>query len=212
VQTNPSKTIHETYARFFEKPSRESLRELLKGHLGEHRHCDFKESWPENGSLSKHLLGLANVGGGCLVFGVQENEDRTTTAVGLDSLKDKADVFNGIKYYLPESLMSRIEIADFSFDASEYPQIIGKEFQVLFVDGIPAQIPYVARKSGTGLREGAIYTRREGVTEEASFEEINRLIADRIARELPSTQARHLLEHLEELKILYGEIQEIRPF
>jgi hypothetical protein len=59
-----SKTVHESFSRFFEAPSRESLRVLLKEHVGELRNCDFKETWPEHAPVARHLLGLANSGGG----------------------------------------------------------------------------------------------------------------------------------------------------
>ena len=51
-----------------------------------------------------------------------------------------------------------------------------------------------------------MYVRREGSTNEASYEELQRLIEQRIAASPQTTQARSLKEHLEELKVLYGEI------
>ena len=208
--SNP-KTIHESFARFFEAPTRESLRKLLREHLGELRFCDFKEQWLESPSLAKHILGISNAGGGCLVFGVKENSDKTTTPIGLDALKDKAHIIGGLKNYLPESLLSKLEIADFHYNSSEYQALIGKIFQVVFVGPKESDIPFVSRKEGEGIRSGAIYTRREGMTEEASYEEIKKLIENRISSSVPSGQARHILEHLEELKILFAEVPKSFP-
>ena len=92
-----SKTVHEAFSRFFEKPTRESFRNLLKEHVGELRNCDFKEDWPDNAALAKHLLGVGNAGGGCLILGVKENPDKTTTPAGIAQIKDKADILNAVK-------------------------------------------------------------------------------------------------------------------
>jgi len=206
MNKTPSKTVHESFTQFFESPTRESLRALLKEHVGELRNCDFKEAWPEHSAVAKHLLGLANVGGGCLIVGVKENEDKTLSPDGLHSLKDKADIINGVKLFLPEPLLAALEIGDFSYDAAEYAALVGKKFQVLFVHGRPEAVPFVAQRAGSGIRAGAIYVRREGITEEATYEEVQRLLTERLAASPQTTEARNLKEHLEELKVLYAEI------
>jgi hypothetical protein len=201
-----SKTVHESFSRFFEKPTRESFRSLLKEHLGELRNCDFKEDWPEMGALAKHLIGIGNAGGGCLVLGVKENADKSTSPEGLKQIMDKADISNGLKTHLPEPLLSAMETADFKYEASEYPALVGKLFQVIFVHARPDSLPFVAQRSTTGLRAGAIYVRREGQTEEASYEEVQNLLRQRLLAAPQTTEARNLKEHLEELKVLYAEI------
>lgn len=201
-----SKTIHEAFSRFFEQPKRETLRDLLKENLGELRNCDFKESWPDHASLSKHVLGLANSGGGCLVIGVKENPDKSASPVGLPEITDKADIFNGIKHFFSDGLLAAIEVADFSYAASEYPVLVGKRFQVLFVHPIPDLIPFVSRRGGNGIRAAAIYVRKEGITEEASYEEIQRMLIERLAASPQSSEAQSIKEHLAELKVLYSEI------
>lgn len=201
-----SKTIHEAFSRFFENPTRDSLRALLKEHVGELRNCDFKEDWPESASLAKHVLGIGNAGGGCLVLGVKENADKSTSPQGLKQIKDKADISNGLKAYLPEPLLATLETADFKFEASEYPALIGKLFQVIFVHARPDSLPFVAQRSSTGLRAGAIYVRREGQTEEATYEEVQKLVAERLLAAPQTVEARNLKEHLEELKVLFAEI------
>ncbi len=203
---NKSKTVHESFSKFFESPTRESLRSLLREHLGELRNCDFKEAWPEHSAVAKHLIGLANVGGGCLVVGVKENKDKTLTPVGLTQIEDKADIVSRIKLFLPEPLLAALEIADYSYEAAEYPTLVGKRFQVVFVHARPEAVPFVAQRSGSGVRSGAIYIRREGATEEASYEEVQRLLTERLAASPQTIAARNLKEHLEELKVLYSEI------
>lgn len=201
-----SKTIHEAFSRFFENPTRASLRALLREHVGELRNCDFKEDWPENSSLAKHVLGIGNAGGGCLVLGVKENTDKSTFPQGLKQIKDKADISNGLKAYLPEPLLAAIETADFKYEESEYPALVGKLFQVIFVHARPDSLPFVAQRGSTGLRAGAIFVRREGQTEEASYEEVQKLIGERLLATPQTALARNLKEHLEELKVLYSEI------
>ncbi|OQZ03025.1 MAG: hypothetical protein B6D34_09220 [Candidatus Brocadia sp. UTAMX1] len=204
--TNNSKSIHESFSRFFENPTRESLWALLKEHVGELRNCDFKESWPEHPSVAKHLLGLANVGGGCLIIGVKENDDKTLSPTGITRITDKADITNGVKLFLPQPLLAALEIADFSYEAAEYPALIGKRFQVIFVHPRPDAVPFVSQRTGSGIREGAIYIRREGLTEEAKHEEVQWLLDQRLAASPQTVEARNLKEHLEELKVLYSEI------
>lgn len=201
-----SKTIHEAFSRFFENPTRESFRALLKEHVGELRNCDFKEEWLESAALAKHILGIGNAGGGCLVLGVKENQDKSMSPQGLKQIKDKADISNGLKGYLPEPLLAALETADFKYEASEYPALVDKLFQVIFVHARPDGLPFVAQRGSTGLRAGAIYVRREGQTEEAIYEEVQKLIAERLLAAPQTVEARNLKEHLEELKVLYAEI------
>ncbi len=201
-----SKTVHEAFSRFFENPTRESFYKFLKEHVGELRNCDFKENWPENASLAKHLLGIGNAGGGCLVLGVKENADKSMSPQGLKQIKDKADISNGLKTYLPEPLLAALETADFPYTAPEYPTLVGKLFQVIFVHARPDSLPFVAQRGSTGLRAGAIYVRHEGQTEEANYEEVQKLIAERLLAAPQTAEARNLKEHLEELKVLFAEI------
>ena len=107
---------------------------------------------------------------------------------------------------MPEPLLAALEVADFKYEAAEYPALVGKLFQVIFLHERPECLPFIAQRSGTGIRAGAIYARREGQTEEATYEEVQRLIDERLAVTPQTIEARNLKEHLEELKLLYAEI------
>lgn len=100
----------ENFARFFESPSREGLRNLLQGHIGELNSYDFKKEWLTFSKLARHILGLANSGGGCLVFGIKEKKDKTFDPVGLAKLLDKADIHKGIQNFLPSSVKYEVLI------------------------------------------------------------------------------------------------------
>ena len=130
-QNKQNKAHKEMYARFFEAPTRESLRELLKNHVGETEDCDFKREWPTHDSLARHILGFANTLPSVIIIGVEENkEDRVLSSVGLTTLSDKADVIKGLRNYLPSDLFEQLNILDFNFNETEYGIIKGKSFQV----------------------------------------------------------------------------------
>jgi hypothetical protein len=196
----------ESFARFFEDPSREGLRELLKQHVGETRFMDFKEEWPKHVSLAKQILGFANTGNACLIMGGKEEADGTIEAIGLPKLEDKADITNGLKKYLPPELLQRTDVLDFSFDASEYPKVIGKRFQVVLIEYDVDHTPVLALRDGDGLKSSAIYVRREGQTEEATHDEIQSIINKRIDTRYSTSKEINLKQHLEQLRALYGEI------
>lgn len=176
----PQKGHKESFARFFEEPSREALRELLKQHVGETRFLDFKEEWPKHGTLAKHILGFAITGNASLIMGAKEEADGTIEAIGLSKLEDKGDITNGLKKYVPAELLQRTEVLDFSFDASQYPKVVGKRFQVVLIEYKVEHTPVLALQSGDGLKSSVIYVRREGQTEEGRHDEIQQIINKRI--------------------------------
>ncbi|SIQ67614.1 AlbA family DNA-binding domain-containing protein [Marinobacterium stanieri] len=122
-----AKTHHEGFARFFEQPTRESLRELVRQGVGETDYLDFKAQWPDLNKIAKHILALANSGGGAIVVGIKQNEDGSLKACGLDKLIDKVEIVKVVKKYLPTSLS--YDVIDFSFEDTEYPAIKGKNFR-----------------------------------------------------------------------------------
>lgn len=201
--------LRETFADFFADPSRDKLRALLKNG-GEMRQLDFKAEWPRPGALAKHVLALGNSGGGCLVVGVSENDDKTLEPAGLSAFKDNADLINGLKGIIPNALLTRIDIIPFHFEASEWAKLVGRKFQVMLVAPDADHLPYVAVNNGEDLQAGVIYVRREGGTNPATHEEIQRLINARIEGGRPTTIELDLKDHLEQLKVLYAEIPRSR--
>ena len=200
-----NKGWNEQFSQFFEDPSREGLRDLLQNHFGESNSFDFKENWPPALSkIARHILGFANSGGGCLVMGIKEKDDNTFDPVGVDKLLDKADIQKGIQKFIPPQI--EYEILNFSYDSSEYPKIVGKKFQVIFVEDIPGYIPFVSKSDGTGIEENAIYVRRGTNTVKANYEELQKVLNRRVETEYFSQREFDLDQHLAELRILYDQI------
>jgi hypothetical protein len=199
-----SKSWQEDFARFFESPSRERLRDLLRDHVGEIDVYDFKKEWPAFSKLARHILGFANFGSGCLIFGVEEQDDGSFDPTGLGNLVDKADIHKGIERFIPTQL--EYNVLNFSYEASEYPKLVGKKFQVLLVEDSPQYIPFVASGDGDGIRKNAIYTRHGTSTEKANYEELQEIINRRIETGYSSRGELGLDKHLGELKTLYRYI------
>ncbi|MEH1841953.1 MAG: RNA-binding domain-containing protein [Nostoc sp.] len=95
--TKQSKSWKEDFAQFFESPSRETLRELLRNTTGEYDDLDFKSELVSDDEIAKNILGMANKSGGAIIFGVEEKkEDNSFNSKGLSDLNDKTDFKNKV--------------------------------------------------------------------------------------------------------------------
>ncbi|MEL7662453.1 ATP-binding protein [Acetobacterium wieringae] len=197
------KEIHEAFAKFFEEPTRVGLRELLRYNFGEQDDLDFKKQWPPLENIAKHIIAFANSGGGCIVLGVEETKDGLE-AVGLDSTLDKADITKGVSRYLPAEIDYSVQ--NFSYSDSEYSKIVGKVFQVIFIEYKPEYIPFVTKGESNSLKKATIYVRNGTSSVPATYEDIQRLVSKRIETGYSSTAELDLEQHLAQLKILYGNI------
>lgn len=195
------KEHHEAFARFFEEPTRESLRDIIKGNIGETDYLDFKAEWPEKTALVRHILALANSGGGALVVGVSQDDNNELNAIGMPNFKDKANVDNEVNKYLPEEI--KYIVLDFSYKESEYESIKGKKFQVLLVEYNPSNLPFMSRKAGSDLKNNTVYVRKGTKSEEANHNELQKIINERIETGYSSSHILELGEHLEQLKVLH---------
>ncbi len=203
-----NKNAHEEFARFFEKPTRESFRDLIKRNYGETNQLDFKEEWPADTKIARHILGLANSGGGCLVVGIAEAADGGIVAKGLGSLKDKADLQKGVQKYLPNFI--GYTPLDFAYEDSEYPTLVGKKFQVVVVEDKPRYLPFVSFGAGEGIKVAAIYIRRGTSTEEANYYELQAILNRRIETDYSTQTEFNLEQELAELQLLFRQIERYR--
>ena len=200
-----AKGAREDFARFFEGPTREGLREVLRNNVGEADELDFKREWPDSSKLAKHVLGLANFGGGgCVVVGVEQAAGGRLDPVGMDTLKDKTELLGGMDRYLPDELARQLEVLDFPYRDSEYPTLKGKTFQVLFVTDDPQHQPFLASADGRHVSANAVYTRRNAGTEPANHEELQRIIS-LLETGYSSRRELDLREHLEQIRVLYEQ-------
>ena len=174
MSNSPQLHISEEFARFLERPTRESFKELLQKQLGEYDYLDFKEEWPEKTKIAKAILSFANSGTGCLILGVAECEDGTFEVKGLKTLKDKTKLKDSLQVFLPQSI--GYEIFDFEYDSSEYNNLIGKKFQILLVRCNEDIIPVLSLSAGGSLHRNRIYIRHNDSTREADHEQVQQLI------------------------------------
>ncbi|MEH6996467.1 ATP-binding protein, partial [Neobacillus drentensis] len=121
---------------FIKNPSHESLKDLLLHNTGETDFLDFKTKWTEFSKMAKHVLAIANSGGGCIIVGVSQNDEGTISLTGLneDDFLDKADIDNKLANLLPKYLKYRTE--DFYFSRDQQT-LSNKRFQVLIIEYDP---------------------------------------------------------------------------
>lgn len=187
------------------EPTMENFRYLLQNHMGEENYLDFKAKWIEKEKEARHILAMANNGGGCIIFGVSQNEDGTVEPTGLDKFKDTADLKKEIFGYIPENLF--YELKDFSYDSSEYEKMKGKKFQILIIKDEPCNLPYICCKDGKELCDGDIFVRKGTESVKASNYDLEKIIERKInALKIPRKNNMDLSQHLEQLKVLYNQL------
>lgn len=192
--------------RLLQEPTLERLREFLQEHTGEHNSIDFKGDWIAGDKLAKIMLAIANSGGGIIVFGVSENEDKTTDCKGLAELKDKAVISNEIKNFIDSDL--KYEVYDFTYNASEYEALAGRNFQMMIIEDTPEFIPFMSKKDSSHVKKNEIYVRRGTSSEVANREEIRELLSRRLYYMHPvKGEPLELDEHMAQLRTLYNSIK-----
>lgn len=201
-----SKGFNESFAQFFESPSRDTLRELLRNQTGEYDHLDFKAELLPHDEVAKHILGMANKSRGVIIFGVEENKDFGLNSKGLSILSDKTDFNKGIRNYVPDKLV--YDVIDFTYDESEYPKLKGKSFRVVIVEYEPRYIPFLPKKASKKIERNHIYIRHNVSTIQAEYEQLQDIFNRRLETNFSSAREISLMEHLSELKELYSIIKE----
>lgn len=194
------KDQHETFARFFAAPTREALRDLLRRNIGETDYLDFKADWPSVPKLARHILAMANSGGGALVVGVAQQADGNLVPAGVPTLKDKAELIPPLGAYLPKAL--EFQVLDFAYGAAEYEALVGKAFQVLLVEDNPKLLPFLAVKEADGLRTSAIYVREGTASTEAGQAQLQAVLNRRIESGYSNQATLDLDKHLVQLRVL----------
>ena len=196
--------MKETIYSILQEPTREKFVEYLLNGGGEQDNVDFKEKMIDHQKLSEVILGIANNGGGVIIFGIKENDDGTIEAVGLEQLKDKEKVTSKLQKYLPEAL--HINVIDYDFTNENYSKLNGKLFQMICIECNDLDLPYVWKKDTDGVEAGCIFYRRGTKTIKANMQEIKEMIDKRIEAAYIEESNLQLEEHLKQLKTLYNYI------
>ena len=95
---------------------------------------------------------------------------------------------------------------DFHFQETEYSEIKGKIFQVLYIEYARKNIPLLALRESTGLKNNVAYIRDGASSEPADHQQLQRLIGERIELLSASPRKEALSVHLDQLKSLYAEL------
>lgn len=202
------KQIKDIVYNLLQEPTLDNFRAFLENQTGEHNSIDFKREWICKDKLARLMLALANYGGGVVVFGVQENEDKTFSCEGLQELKAKEQVESEVKAYISTNL--KYEIYDFSYQSSEYGVLNGKKFQMLVVDDTPEFLPFISHKQSTDIKKAAIYIRHGVADELVDEQELEDILKRRNQHMFPATgEPLKLQEHLNQLKTLYENIKPV---
>lgn len=204
IKENRLRQIKDHMYDFLIDPSKEKLRDLLLNETGEKNNIDFKAEWISGDSLSKLMLALGNSGGGLVLFGMKETEEKTYEPIGIKKTIDAAHIDDMIKKYVPSSL--EYEVLNFLYNSSEYEKLIDKQFQVLIVNDTPERLPFLSLNKSDKIEEDLIYVRRGTKCVRAKANEIEIIINKRIETKYSSTSELDLEQHINHLKILFKHI------
>ena len=203
----------DTLLTFFKEPTLENFSEFLTQTLGEGAQAEFKEEWINPVKLSKILMGMANAGGGCIVIGVAENDDKTLSANGIPENKktyDPVEFSKIIESYFPQNVFNSFSIKNFFYDNDVYGSLKGKRFQVIFVSVNAGDLPIICARDGQSGKDtiyrGDIYIRRGSGSERINYEELQLIIAQNMDEKQKLNRDIELTDELKQLKALYDAI------
>ncbi|MGL5831027.1 MAG: AlbA family DNA-binding domain-containing protein [Candidatus Altimarinota bacterium] len=197
------KGLKEEFANLLNDPDRIKFSEFLKNNTGEQNHVDFKLTWLEIPKLARHILAFSNAGGGILVFGISEELDKSMLVVGLNEIKDKTHLKSLLNKFIPSEL--EYGIYDFFYEGeAEWAAVRNKKFQLLIIEDMPQNIPFLALADyGNDLQKNEIYYRGKVSSEIATHEELKLILNRRIATNIVTSETTEFRKHLEKLQILY---------
>lgn len=194
------KDIKEQAADLFNAPNRVKFREFLKTNTGEYDDIEFKGDYIECPKLAKHIIAMANSGGGMIIFGMEEDEQNKLTPIGIDII-DKTKIKQKLAEYIPETL--EYEIHDFHYeDEVEWKNIKNMNFSMIIVEYKPRKIPFLSKKDGRGLHRQDIYCRKNCSTEKVMYEDIQDILEKRRESSEKYVYEEDLEKDLEQLQIL----------
>jgi len=198
---------------FFKDPDAKKLHSLLRSSLGEFNHLDFKEDFPEPVKLAKHLLGMANTRGGCIVVGVADAKanDGVHKPVGITSPTDPTELGKKLREFLPETLDGIWNILTFEGSAIGGETCSGRFFQVIVVQPDDRHLPFLPRRQAMGIDPDTVYVRRNAETVKAKKSDYDDILRRRQTASAVGGRysVRSLDEHLTQLSQLYKAISPV---
>ncbi|MFG6378300.1 MAG: ATP-binding protein [Lachnospiraceae bacterium] len=200
-RTEPFK---EDIYKLLQNPTRENFIKLIFKGSGELDNLDYKENWVKEQKIAEIVIGMANIGGGAIIFGVKENSNHTFESIGLEELEDQEKIHSKIYNFLPNEV--KFNVYNYDFTDESYDKITGKLFQILIVDSYDKDIPYVWKKNTDVAEEGCIFYRRGTKTVKANMQEIREMIDRRIEATYSEQSSLELEDHLKQLHVLYNHI------
>jgi len=190
---------------FIKKNKKEDFHKIYLEHPGEQEDLDFKKKWPDSESLAKHVVGMANTKGGCIVIGVEEKKGtKEKMYTGLEKFEESSDIKEKLSTFIPECLKRNIRIVDLDYKnpAEDFSGLNEKLFQVLIVDYCPDFLPFMTEKDGKKVINNGIYVRCGASTRYATYQDIQELIRRRIEAERTSFEGIEMKKNLANLKEL----------
>jgi len=198
------KNYKDVVYKIFSEPTIENFKTLMENSMGEEDYIDFKAEWPENDKLAKLILSLANYGGGAIVVGINQLKDNSFETNGIKEFKDKVDIKKAVNKYLPNNL--NYDVSDFDFKDVTYPKLKDNKYQILIVEDIPENLPYISLNEGSNIESNTIYTRNGTESKKVNNEELQKIL-DRRIKTYHISEKLTLEEHLKQLAVLYNELK-----
>lgn len=191
---------NEIVYKLMQNPNRKDFANLLIDNQGELDNLDFKREWIEFSKIARIMLGMANIGGGLIIFGLDEKKDGSIERCGLKNLMDKADINNKIEKYIPESF--KYEVNNFDFRDENVYQKVNGMYQIIVVKSEARDLPYILSRQIVEDDRGVIYVRRGTRVAHANSVDIARMIEKKINASIKESSLK-LDDHLAQLRVLY---------
>ncbi|MBR4733326.1 MAG: putative DNA binding domain-containing protein [Lachnospiraceae bacterium] len=184
--------------------SRDGFVKFLKESCGELDNIDFKTDWIEKDKLAKIILAMANSGGGAIIIGIKETEEKKYEPCGIIEIRDAADVDKDLEKYIPRNLS--YTILNFVYNDSLYGEFCGKQFQTIIISDTPEKLPFFALAESKNINKDIVYVRKGTSCVKATSSDLERIIQRRLENIFKESSDLKLEEHLVQLRLLYDSI------
>ena len=178
------KNNKEQAAELFNSPDRVTFREFLKTNTGEYDDIEFKGDYIEEYKLAKHIIAMANSGGGIITFGIEEDENNILTPLGIE-IKDKTEIKEKLSNFIPNALDYELHVFQYE-DEVEWKKLKNKNFLLITVNYNPKKIPFLKNSSSKIV----------------TYEDIQEILEKRVANSENTLYENDLEEDLNQLQIL----------